>query len=230
MTAWPAAPIMRADWKELDATENTAVAARLGTAVAESELKGIATIAMIKRFRAAPLSFYKNWLLIEFEVELPDNDRGLASFLYGPGTRIVLLDFTATAINTVNATALGSLDLCTTGPDYLRFVVGHTVGDEHRFQIIESREDLPLTRKADLERLSPVLSKIRPVEGFAATNVDGAQRLDFAACVLFGDALFEAKFRVEMGKVDMIDDSHLGTLPVRVERIAPPFRIVDLDA
>lgn len=62
MTAWPAPPIIRADWKELDPTESTVLSARLGAAVTTSELQGIATIAMIKRFRAVPLSFYKNWL------------------------------------------------------------------------------------------------------------------------------------------------------------------------
>lgn len=222
---WIAPPAIPGPWKELTSGESTAVAARLGAAVAAEKLRGIATIAALHRIRAMPLPFYGAWLLLECAASLPDDAEGIVSFLYGPGTRIVLLDLTSEPLHRVNALApLGTLDDDALARAYLRFFCAHLVGDDGRFRIVESADEIDWAAGRPPEPLPDAVRAIRPIEELPKGPPDGSRRL--RCSVVYGGSLFLTTFALHEGSVEMIEDEPLGVLDVREEVIAPPFRIV----
>jgi hypothetical protein len=224
-SGWSTAPAMPARWQDFTAAEATAIAARIGAAVAAEKLPGIAMAAALRRIRGTPLAFYPNWLLLECEGALPDGDIGVVSFLYGPGARIVLLDFTSAPIHDVNVDALAGLDDPAVATDYLRFFCAHIVGDDGRFRIVDSPADIEWASGKVAVPAGKDVSRIAPLTPLPPGDGDD-QRPAFRATILYGASLFTAELRMDMeGHVEMVDDTPIACPPIAPERIAPPFRL-----
>lgn len=225
MNAWPAPPLIAADWKDLDPVEGVSLAALLGAALAEQGLSDAVSRALVRRFRAAPLSFYPGWLLVEFEARLPDATIGLADFLYGPGRQIVLLDGTAAPIHRANLCALAPLGSPQLAIDYLRLFCGQLFADEGRFLIVESATDLA-SRLAAGRPTPAIASKLMPMRVRAPGDDEPAGGWLVDATVLYGSTLFTGTYHVLGGDVQMVGDDVIGAVDIEVERWASPFRLI----
>ena len=225
MSHWPAPPLIAADWKDLDPAEGVPLAALLGAELAEQGLSGTVSAALVRRFRAAPMSFYPGWLLVEFEARLPDGAVGLADFLYGPGRRIVLLDGTSGPIHRANRRALAPLASPPLALDYLRLFCGQLFADEGRFLIVESEADLA-ARLAAGRPPPAVASKVGPMRVRAPRDGEPEQGWIVNANILYGSTLFAGTYHLSDGDVQMIGDEPIGEVDVEAERWASPFRLV----
>lgn len=220
---WPA-PTVPGPWRTLGASESITLAARLGNALGEDAGR-LVWHTEVLAVRAMPLSFYKDWLLVEFAARLDGEPRvGLASFLYGPGMRLAILDLTSGPIHAVNEKHLLPLATPALAGDYLRFFCNYITGDEGRFRIVESLDDLPLAEKP-----------AEPLPAFGPMTVEKLDRPSkpdqpevhawrARTFVLYGSALFSATYEIVGGHVQMVDDEPTGVLAVREEKLAPPFR------
>lgn len=218
---WPA-PVVPGRWRELSASESITLAARLGNALG-ADAGRLVWHTEVLRVRATPLSFYKDWLLVEFAARLDGEERvGLACFLYGPGMRLVMLDLSSGPIHEVNEKHLLPLATPELAAEYLRFFCGFITGDDGRFRIVESASDLPLAASANgaaapAQTVAPL--RLEPIVKPGAQHAWKAQGF-----VLYGSLLCGVSYEIADGAVEMIADDQLGVLPVREEVLAPPFR------
>jgi hypothetical protein len=215
---WPA-PTIPGPWRTLDASESMTLAARLGNALGEDAGRMVWHTEVLA-VRAMPLSFYKDWLLVEFAARLDGEPRlGLASFLYGPGMRLAILDLTSGPIHAVNERHLLPLETPQLAGDYLRFFCSHITGDEGRFRIVESLADVPLA-----EQPAGTPPAVGPMTLSRLDKPKAEHAWSAKAFVLYGPMLFQATYEIVDGSVQMVDDDAHGTLAVREEKLAPPFR------
>ncbi len=144
-----------------------------------------------------------------------------AYLLYAPGDPNPL-DWTSTPIHDLNPRALRIQD-ADDAEAYLRFFAWAIAGDEGRFFITESVEDLPLREGAVLDPAAEarMRAQLGPLERLPAEPDDEAGHYRFKGAVLYGTALFESSFLVTSdGSVTMVDDVPIESdLPVEEDQL-----------
>lgn len=222
---WPA-PVIPGRWRELGRMEALTLAARIGQALGPDDGM-IVWHAELHNLRATPLTFYRDWLLVEVAVRLESQTRySHACFLYGPGMRLVLLDLSSGPIHAVNEQHLLPLATADVAADYLRFFCNFITGDEGRFRIVEAPAQVPWQSGAEAAGHAAHADSIVPVQ-VERIEKPGAQHAWRAhATMLYGDTLFRASYEIAGdGSILMVADEPLGTLQVRPEILTPPFRM-----
>src|SRR5690606_36999828 len=137
-------------------------------------------------------------------------------FLWTPGEAI-FLDGRSGAVHSLNQRLelrLGKHQV----QDYLFFFCSSVEGEAGRFLIIDELDDLVFNIEPNEDYLAAVTKAIEPPSPPAA--IAGPDRdvgsYSIAACVLYGDTLFRARFVVRLdGHVVMTEDDELfGQMPV----------------
>jgi hypothetical protein len=219
--AWPP-PVIPGRWRELGASEAISLAARLGNALGP-EAGRLVWHTLVLGVRATPLSFYKDWLLVEFAARLESEARiGLACFLYGPGMQLVMLDLSSAPIHDVNHQHLLPLATPELAADYLRFFCGFITGDDGRFRVVESPADVPLSPGAN--GASAPAKTVTPLKLTPLQKPDAKHAWKAEGFVLYGAVLCGVTWEIVDGQVEMTHDDQIGLLPVQPETLAPPFR------
>jgi hypothetical protein len=172
--------------------------------------------------RFLELSFFREWLLSEAQVNLGSDRRGLVCLLYGP-SGMMLLERKSPPLDAILKRSLCRLEAFDTGPAYLRFFCSVARGDNGRFEIIEPGS--PLAFKAgisDAERESFV----KVVEPLKIESAGDLSLAAIALCLYDGD-LYRCKFEIHQdGKVAMLEDEVLSKgVPLRREEFVGPFRL-----
>ena len=164
------------------------------------------------RVEWAQLPFYKNIALVHVNDSSWGKDIGPFWFLAKQG-QMFHLDGTSAPIHDANEAGPIALDESSI-LDYLRFFCFFVHGDEGPFYIVEDLEKSQLdTAKMDEATNSVVGDSI--VEA-AFEGKDPKGQYIAAAIVLYGDALFSARFAMtDDGMIEMTDDDPIaGDLPV----------------
>lgn len=221
---WCLPPPYEGEWAVLDGPDSSLLSARL----AES-LGGVSQpLRRTEGIRVLKLEFFPGWLLCDvqasamapLEASFEDGTqtgamRAIESYLYGPDG-FTRLDGAAEPIHF--HIRLHGLDLGTEErrKDYLRFFCFFVRGEEGPFELIEDagRIDISRFEPSQKERaLGEVIAPLRVSAGPGAGN--GSHEFD--GCVLYGEQVFEARFRIHAGgAVEMIDDTPLGDNALRV--------------
>lgn len=228
MAPWPTPPILPGGWTDVPDRDAVALAARLGSTLAR-HFMGLVWFTEIHRFRALPLPFARDWVLIEFEARLDDGDSGVAGFLYGPGRKIILLDLSSGPMYALAAQPEFALESDAAAVAFLRCFCGSIAAEGGRFNVVGSADELPLlpgdrtdAEAATLARIAPpTVSWIeRPAQG--DTPPERVPRV--TACALYAGEMLRAVYDIRPHRVEMIDSDELGPVPARRELIRPPFR------
>lgn len=211
---WPVPPLMAGAWRDLDPP----LAGELGERLVKLQWRRIdfAGVGPMRRFRVFPLTCYPDWLSVEALAPGGGMADAVVWMLYGP-LGAVSIDGGSEILHELNDTGALAIATPEAAAEYVRLFTSAVHGDEGPFAIIENRERLAeLTGSAlddgspihDLTRSvpedgPPIRKKLRPVE-ISPREGDG---WDAKACVLYGDALFDATFALTPnGMIEMIDD------------------------
>ncbi len=224
---WSAPPLIWGKWIDIEPSDALTLATRIGAAMEARGMGSAMWLAELQRLRAMRLASCPNWLLGEGEVMLSDGKRGLANFLYGPGHRFAMLDYTSGPIHELRASELVPLSTPELTQDYVRLFCGQLAGDEGRFQVIEATEQLMFVAGAKPEEFAQALSTIRPVEVRELELNNDKYEAIATASVLYAGALFTATYTISDGFIQMIDDRPIARLPVRREILAAPLRFLE---
>jgi len=253
VTSWPLIP---GDWKALNEQESAQFVERLGAVASRTQGADAFTRQHpVSGLRALPLSFYPGWLVVEGEAQLSGDEIGTFDVLYGPRFMWVI-DGQSGVINALNVgrlplppadgddvslvagdasidrpgrshpsvthflpSPLAELEPATTAADYLRFYCASVWGEHGPFRLIESVDALD---PSDVQAIDGSWrDKAQPIKlQKAAKGIEGD------TLVLYGGALFSARFRVaKNGSVRMLNDTPLAS-GVPTLRHQPPFRDV----
>lgn len=223
-------PLVPGPWKDLDIAEegafNTRLLAHLWARFGSNLLPQ--EFSRLNGVRAAPLSFYPGWLLIEAEAVASPQTLGTLDVLLGPNF-IWCLDGSCEVLYNLHSGAVmdfggdptnpqfqdfvpmsSPLDFGSIGKvlDYARFFCNHLRGDAGTMRIVENEDDL--RRCGVTVDVRPFAEHLKPptIKGI---NSDGGanQRLTEATIYYDGD-LNEAILAIEPdGQVRMIEDSNV---------------------
>jgi hypothetical protein len=189
-----------------------------------AERKGVVPFAsrQVDRIRFLSLSFFKEWLLCETQVDLGSRRKGLACLLYGP-RGMILLDGSSLPIHAIAKDYLQTLEAHDSGAAYLRFFCSMVRAAKGRFQIVE--RESPFSFKggiSDAER-EDFLKRLEPINMNAET--DGF--LTATALSVYDSDLYRCRFQLDQtGNVVMSNDEGLcKDVPLRREEFSGPFRL-----
>jgi hypothetical protein len=161
------------------------------------------------------IACYPRHQLIRVRLEVAYGVRE-AYLLYAPGDPVPL-DWTSAPIHDLNERAL-KIDDAGDAEAYLRFFCFTISGDEGRFFIAEQADDLQLRpgEELDDEMAETLRTDLFPIELLPAEEGDEPWQYRFRAPILYGDALFEARFLLDRtGSVEMVDDTPIAAgIPV----------------
>ena len=164
------------------------------------------------------LSFYKNIALVRVSDRSWDKGVGPFWFLAKQG-QMFHLDGSSTPIHEANE--VGSIEVTEENSlDYLRFFCFFVHGDEGPFLIVETIEDTAFDHSKMDDSMRTVLEgSILPV---AYEGKNEKDELQMTGMVLYGDALFSARFSITSnGLIEMTDDEPISAdLPVTGKRPA----------
>ena len=219
---WLDTPPLPGDWDDLTGVAAAAVLARLWPRLQAAGLE-LASIE-IRRLRQLHLSFYRGCALADVQLQRPGPATPvLVSALVSAGGA-ALLDGTSGLLHAINPDLL-ALDGDTATLAYLRFFCAFVRGEDGPFQIVDDICALPMddgSRDALPPEVRQAIAPPCALNGDLAT--DGWRRFD--ACVLYGNALFRATFKVlSTGIVEMEDVQPIASdLPIRMRRYDGIFR------
>jgi hypothetical protein len=198
-TGWPCRPMMPGAWRNVPPALCTAIAA-------EGARRGDMHTMLpwpIERMRSLPLGFYPGLFLTEALARYAVDAAGVFRMLIGPDT-LMLLDGTSPPLHALNARMLLLEDDAQTR-QYLRFFCGAVHGEAGPFRVVERLDGLMLNPDLDAHAVAQVQAAVRSIRRGRGANADV-----YTATVVYGTALFRARFRVKMrGMVEMLDDEPL---------------------
>lgn len=228
MAPWPTPPILPGGWTDVPDRDAVALAARLGSALAR-HFMGLVWFTEIHRFRALPLPFARDWVLIEFEARLDDGDAGVAGFLYGPGRKIIVLDLSSGPMYALAAQPEFALASDAATVAFLRCFCGAIAAEDGRFIVVGGADELALLPGDRTDAVAATLAQIAPptvawVEAPAEGDAPPERLPRVTACVLYAGHVLRAVYDIRPHRVEMVDSDDLGPVPVRRELIRPPFR------
>jgi len=176
--------------------------------------------AGISAVRARPLACYPAWTLCEARVS-GDGTPGALPFLSGD-RGVVLLSGENDPVFALNR----AIGLQLTGEaaflDYWLLFCSAVRGEDGRFQVIESPDQIAWRDAIDPARAAEVRARVDPPR---MRSCD-AEAAEFTGCVVYGGTLFAARFKVHAdGRVEMLSDEAIAEQPVaRAERFDGPIR------
>jgi len=177
-------------------------------------------------FRRWLLSFYAGFDYYEItKTKAGRSETGY--FLWTPGEAI-FLDGRSGAVHALNQRVglhLGKHEV----QDYLFFFCSSVEGEAGRFLIIDELDDLVFSVEPNEDYLAAVEEAIEPPSPpipMAAPDGD-IRSYSIAACVLYGDTLFRARFIVQVdGHIEMTEDEELfGQMPVLRDAQLKEYRL-----
>lgn len=215
-------PVARQRWQEVDGELAARVLHDLRKDYAGLDDVDDARIV----FRRWPMSFYDGFDYYEITVTKAGR-RETGYFLWTPGEAI-FLDGHSSAVHALNERVglrLGKHEI----QDYLYFFCASVEGEAGRFLVIDELDDLVFNVEPNEDYLAAVGKAIEPPSPpIAIADLDGEIRsYSIAACILYGDTLFRARFRVHVdGQVEMTEDEELfGQMPVLKDDQLKEYRL-----
>ena len=138
------------------------------------------------------------------------------------------LNGTSPPIHEANFNAPIKLDSVAKAVAYLHFFCCYVAGDRGHFRIVEHAEDLPWEPSVGQEERDAALRALRPLAMWKEHDTDDEWHA--TASVLYGNAIFHAKFKLQpKGMVEMEDDRpiavDLAIKPIRFTGNGPPRSI-----
>jgi|GEM_PF-294361 type IV secretion system protein VirD4 len=178
------------------------------------------------KLRRWPLSFYDGFDYYEITATKAGR-REVGYVLWMPGEAI-FLDGKTSALHGLNE-RLGLRLRKQQIQDYLFFFCSSVEGESGRFLIIDELDDLVFKIEPNEDYLEAVAKAIEPPSpAVAIAGADNEIRsYSIAACVLYGDTLFRARFVVHVdGHVAMTEDDELfGQMPVMKDAQLQEYRL-----
>ena len=223
---WTGPPPIRAQWEDLTGQAITETLALLRPQLVTTALADELESLDVQRIRSAPLIFYKNCSLVDLQLRRSgDNSERFVSALVTL-TGAAILDGKSDLLHAINPYLL-ALTSNETASAYLRFYCTFVRGDSGPFQIVDEFGDLPNEAVEFLQKSQATREAISPLclVDRGSENEEGWRR--FVGCVLYGNALFQATFKVwDKGVVEIMDDQGLvSDLPVQGPRFEGIFRM-----
>lgn len=215
---WCLEPIIPGPWRDLAGHLPSELATRItATGVLRDPRR------RVMKLRARPLGCYGDWLLVEAQVADGAGVVGVLDIIYGD-CGVFPLNGASEVFHEINLTEL-RLNAEADEFDYLRLFCSGTRGEEGRFRITESVDDLRWQDAVADERRAAAAA-------LAPMRVSGRDRnsVRVEARVLYGNHLFKSYFRLfRHGLIAMEEEdqlvSNLHLIPERFEgaiRLAPP--------
>jgi hypothetical protein len=217
-SAWILPPILAGDWRAVDGNEATALAASLRTELGNRSLP----IGRIYRMRKLDLPFYRGVSLVEAEAALPNDRRGIYTFLHHD-LGISLLEGKADPIHVLNGRQQIFLDNAAQVEAYLRFFVASIAGPDGSFAILDSAAQLPWTPDATMEVLRVTQSLVRPPA--VRRDDDGKWRVETST--KYGRSILDSTYQVQSdGTMRMeLERPRAETLPVVPDQFTDGVRV-----
>jgi len=245
---WPTPPLYPADWTDAAPEQATdLVVAILGAArraaddgagdlflalIADQKRFDLVTARALRDTRAVRITeppFYPGWVLVECCVPRPagqGSGDALAtlSCLVGE-VAVVPITGVSPPIHELNARSTLALTDPQVTAAYLHFFCNCVRGEDSPFRLIESLDQLPLTRQLEPDETAKLAERIRPIR--AEPHTDGSWTT--RALVQYGGGLYEAGFLIQpWGMVEMTDyEPPLIIDGIRRERMASGLRWFD---
>ena len=177
-------------------------------------------------FRRWPLSFYDGFDY--YEITVTKAGRREAGYVLWTAGEAIFLDGRSSAVHALNqrlGLRLGKHEV----QDYLFFFCSSVEGEAGRFLIIDELDDLVFKVEPNDDYLAAVAKAIEPPSpAVAVAGPDGeVGSYSIAACVLYGDTLFRARFVVHLdGHIVMTEDDELfGQMPVMKDVQLQEYRL-----
>lgn len=215
-TDWIMPPMIPGDWTDLPPADAAVVLTLIGEAVRLGEKRWPITLEhACDRVRSRNLACYGGALLFEIQGYGDGGEPGIMSALM-VGEHILLAEGTSAPLHHATDAAGVRLDTAEARRDFLVLFAGWVSSGDGRFHILTKPEDLAARFTGDPARWEALIPHVRPLDDLGKGE-DG--RWGFDATVLYGDALFRARFKLnELGQVVMTDEDMVAhDLPVKVE-------------
>lgn len=219
---WLVSPLIPGDWVDLAPADAEIALALCSEMLDSGEIQNFLRYAHTSRMRAAPLSFYPGWMLLECQMTLGSGATTLVNFIVGDDG-VVLLDGRADGVHRINAHLALNLDRPDMARDYLIFFCSVVRSKASRFEILLSPEQLLFAVDADEALRAEAAAAIVPA-GRGDVVKDGYW---FDAVVRYSDDLYRSSFIVRSdGQVDMKEETMvLERLPLLPDIFEGPFRL-----
>ena len=213
---WALPTLIPGEWTHLSPADAAVVLTLVGEAERLGEKRWPLTLEhACDRVRSRSLACYGGALLFELQGYGSGGEPGLMSVLMA-GDRLFVAEGTSAPLHHATDAVGLRLDTPDARRDFLVLFAGWVSSGEGRFHVIATERDLAPRFTGSPEQWDAVAPLIAPLEDLGRGE-DG--RWGFDATVLYGDALFRARFRLnEIGQVVMTDEEMLAHgLPVNVE-------------
>jgi hypothetical protein len=219
---WPLPPLIPGDWKTLSLADSCAVLARYTASEVIAGLTPSAEAVEYSRVRARPLIAAPKWLLMEAEAKFADGAVGLLTMLYGPGFKMIGATWTPGQLTQLGWQTTWPEDAISVVKDYLYLFVNYTRGDDGRFIIVESPADVQALSRSGEKLDARVATGTVPL----VVTADGAQ-LHGAGSLVYAGQLWQMSFDIGRdGSVEMVEDNPICEVPVDIEDVRGPFRVI----
>jgi len=226
---WRDGPPLSGDWQELAGADALPMLAVVHGPLLALGLGEALDGLQIQRLRRSALACYPNCHLLDLQLQLPGQGTPLLCSALVTAGGAALLDGTSPLLHAINLRLLRLGDDEVTGA-YLRFFCRFVRSGEGPFQIIDDLGDIRLNTTSPASIAESLLSPIKPLQALDGDlETDGWLR--FEACVLFGNGVFRAIFKVyKTGMVEMEGDEKIAAdLPIQTRRYDGIFRTPLLD-
>jgi len=222
LPSWVLEPLLPGDWFEVGGILQRDFFARVSRLKSANDQSMPLEQGRLEKVRFLELSFFKEWLLCEVQVNFEPGLKGLVSLLYGPHGLIVV-NGKSQGIHTINRLSLKPLDAAGTGPAYLRFFCSAIRGEKGRFQIVEPESPFSFHPDSSESDCNEFRQRLEPVK--VNTGMDSV--LSVTALSIYDGGLYRCKFEIQQnGTVMMLEDEELCIdIPLCSEEFQGPFRI-----
>jgi hypothetical protein len=221
-SSWALAPFVPGRWFEVQTEVERDFFARVTQANELHDELGPLEQSRFEKSRFLELSFYKECLLCEVQVQLTPRIKGLACLLYGP-FGLIIIGGKSQVIHVVNKHSLRHLDAEKSGPEYLRLFCSVIRAELGRFQIVEPDAKLPYKADSSETDRGRFRQMLEPVK----MNMKSDESLTATATSIYGGGIYRCGFEIQQnGEVIMLSEEQLcAEIPVCPESFQGPFRI-----
>lgn len=216
--SWPIAPLLEADWRELEPALTAELRQRLlDTRDRWSRAPFFGTL---EHFRLLPLACYPRLLSIEALVRIEGKPDSVLWFLYGP-PGVLPLEGTSTVFHDLNGQSELDISTPVLAAEYLRLFCYAVHGDMGPFAVLDSRDQLeriagPGVPADDRFGISPIEIVRQPAGGYSA-----------GTRVLYGNMVFAARFDTMLATREMAELVGYGDGPAVLD-LAPDEMLLQI--